>query len=46
MITGDDDTSTEVEGLLAGVDDWLAKPLDEDLLQARMSALLRRKFSV
>jgi type IV pilus assembly protein PilB len=43
MITGDSDHALEVEGLLAGVDDYVAKPFDADVLEARIGALLRRK---
>ncbi|HEX9888762.1 MAG TPA: ATPase, T2SS/T4P/T4SS family, partial [Nitriliruptorales bacterium] len=42
MITGVLDPEVEVEGLLAGVDDFLTKPFDEDVLRMRLrSAVLR-----
>ncbi len=44
MVTGVEDPAMEVEGLLAGVDDYLTKPFDEEVLLARLRALLRRKF--
>ncbi|MDX1659684.1 MAG: ATPase, T2SS/T4P/T4SS family [Nitriliruptorales bacterium] len=45
MITGLDDPNLEVEGLLAGVDDFLSKPFDPDVLRARLRAAIRRKFA-
>lgn len=44
MITGTDDPAAEVEGLLAGVDDYMVKPFDEAVFLARLKAMLRRKF--
>jgi CheY-like chemotaxis protein len=43
LITGVDDRATELKGLHAGADDYLAKPLDPDTLLARLRALLRRQ---
>ena len=43
MVTGAMDPGIEVEGLLAGVDDYLTKPFDEEVLKARLSSLLRRR---
>jgi len=42
LMTGDDDRNTEIEGLRSGADDHLAKPLDPDVLLARLQAVLRR----
>jgi type IV pilus assembly protein PilB len=42
MITGSADEGQEVASLRAGVDDYVAKPFDEDALRARMAAVLRR----
>ncbi|HVL90559.1 MAG TPA: ATPase, T2SS/T4P/T4SS family [Actinomycetota bacterium] len=39
MLTGDD--SGEIEGLRAGVDDYIVKPFDEDRLRARIERALR-----
>lgn len=44
MITGMEDPALEVEGLLAGVDDYIKKPFDGDILRARLAAAMRRKF--
>jgi type IV pilus assembly protein PilB len=46
MVTGVEDPALEVEGLLAGVDDFLTKPFDEDVLRARLRSLLRRHATV
>ena len=43
IITGYDDPETEMEGLRAGADDWLAKPVDLEVLIARLTRLLRRR---
>ncbi|MBW3621199.1 MAG: Flp pilus assembly complex ATPase component TadA [Actinobacteria bacterium] len=45
MVTGSADSAVEVEGLLAGVDDYLTKPFDEDVLRARLTSLLRRRVT-
>ncbi len=42
LITGSDERGTELAGLRAGADDFLPKPLDPDVLVARLDALLRR----
>ena len=42
MITADTAPATRLSALSAGADDILAKPLDEDLLLARIRSLLRR----
>jgi DNA-binding response OmpR family regulator len=44
MITSRADTSDAVEGLNAGADDFLVKPLDASVLLARVQALLRRAY--
>jgi type IV pilus assembly protein PilB len=43
LVTGQDDRETELTGLAAGADDYLAKPVDPDVLLARLDAVLRRK---
>jgi DNA-binding response OmpR family regulator len=43
LMTGADDRNAELEGLRAGADDHLAKPLDPDVLVARLGAVLRRR---
>jgi DNA-binding response OmpR family regulator len=42
MLTALDDPRSTVEGLADGADDYLGKPFDLDVLQARVMALLRR----
>lgn len=42
MLTADTAPATRLSALAAGADDILAKPLDEDLLLARIRSLLRR----
>ena len=42
MLTALDDSSSTVEGLSDGADDYLGKPFDLDVLSARAHALLRR----
>ncbi|MBW3664510.1 MAG: Flp pilus assembly complex ATPase component TadA [Actinobacteria bacterium] len=42
MLTGVVDPEVEVEGLLAGVDDYLTKPFDEEVLRARLQAAMHR----
>lgn len=42
LMTGADDRETELAGLRAGADDYLTKPLDPDVLAARLDAVLRR----
>ena len=42
MLTALGQTSDQVKGLRAGADDYLTKPFDLDILQARLEALLRR----
>ncbi len=43
MITGHPDAAVEVEGLVAGIDDYVTKPFDGDVLQARIAAAARRQ---
>jgi DNA-binding response OmpR family regulator len=42
MLTGNDTPGDVVRGLDAGADDYLTKPLDLDVLKARVRALVRR----
>jgi DNA-binding response OmpR family regulator len=42
MLTALDDPRSTVEGLADGADDYLGKPFDLEVLQARVKALLRR----
>ncbi len=42
LMTGLDDPSTELEGLRAGADDHVTKPLDLEVLLARLDAVRRR----
>lgn len=42
MLTARDDPESTVEGLSEGADDYLGKPFDLEVLQARARALLRR----
>ncbi|HUR83255.1 MAG TPA: response regulator transcription factor [Thermoanaerobaculia bacterium] len=42
MLTALDDARSTVEGLDEGADDYLGKPFDVDVLEARVKALLRR----
>ena len=42
MITALDDDESIVDGLSEGADDYMGKPFDLDVLEARMKALLRR----
>lgn len=44
MMTGAGDAQSERESLRAGVDDYVAKPFDEDALRARMDLVLKRKL--
>jgi two-component system KDP operon response regulator KdpE len=43
VLTAADDHESEIECLEAGVDDFLHKPVVEDVLRARLAALLRRR---
>ncbi|HWH33629.1 MAG TPA: ATPase, T2SS/T4P/T4SS family [Egibacteraceae bacterium] len=43
LMTGQDDRDTEIEGLRSGADDHLSKPLDPEVLLARLEAVLRRR---
>lgn len=42
MLTALDSRTDELNGLTIGADDYLTKPFDLDILQARMQALVRR----
>jgi two-component system copper resistance phosphate regulon response regulator CusR len=42
MLTAMDDARATIEGLEEGADDYLGKPFDVDVLEARVKALLRR----
>jgi type IV pilus assembly protein PilB len=42
LMTGSDDVDTEIQGLRAGADDHVLKPLDYHLLMARLAAVRRR----
>ena len=42
MLTALDQPSDQVRGLRSGADDYLSKPFDIDIFQARLEALLRR----
>ncbi|MDE2591798.1 MAG: response regulator transcription factor [Actinomycetales bacterium] len=42
MLTAKSDTEDEVRGLNAGADDYIAKPIDQEKLLARINASLRR----
>lgn len=42
MLTAMDDSRSTVEGLGEGADDYLGKPFDVEVLEARVQALLRR----
>jgi DNA-binding response OmpR family regulator len=42
MLTAIDDLQSEVDSLNLGADDYLSKPVSEELLKARIKALLRR----
>ncbi len=42
MLTALNSSSDQVKGLRAGADDYLAKPFDLDVFQARLDALVRR----
>jgi type IV pilus assembly protein PilB len=42
LVTGHDDRDTELTGLQAGADDYLTKPVDPEVLLARLEAVRRR----
>jgi two-component system, cell cycle response regulator len=42
LLTDDADPASEIEGLRAGADDHLLKPLNRELLLSRVNGLLRR----
>jgi two-component system copper resistance phosphate regulon response regulator CusR len=42
MLTALDDSSAVIDGLSVGADDYIGKPFDLDVLEARMKVLLRR----
>jgi type II secretory ATPase GspE/PulE/Tfp pilus assembly ATPase PilB-like protein len=46
VITGHDSPEVETEGLRAGADDWIAKPIDMDILLARLHRLVARTVGV
>ncbi|HUG85440.1 MAG TPA: ATPase, T2SS/T4P/T4SS family [Euzebya sp.] len=46
IITGHDDPEVEMEGLRAGADDWIAKPVDLEVLVARLTRLVTRRIPV
>lgn len=46
VITGMEDAQTEVESLLAGVDDYLRKPFDDEVLRSRLLAARLRHATV
>jgi type IV pilus assembly protein PilB len=43
LFTGSEGPDTELRGLQAGADDYITKPVDPDILRARLAALLRRR---
>ncbi|HEX2026850.1 MAG TPA: ATPase, T2SS/T4P/T4SS family [Nitriliruptorales bacterium] len=43
MLTGVEDARQEVESLVAGVDDYLRKPFDDEVLRGRLLAARRRQ---
>ena len=45
MLTAQTQTEDKVQGLFAGADDYLGKPFSWEELQARITALARRRFS-
>ena len=45
MVTGRSEEEDLVEGLEAGADDFVTKPIAEPILAARITALLRRSYS-
>jgi|SRR5215212_9299352 len=42
MLTALDDSQSTIDGLSGGADDYIGKPFDIDVLEARIKALLRR----
>lgn len=46
IITGHDDPEVEMQGLRAGADDWIAKPVDLEILLARLDRLVSRRATV
>lgn len=46
LLTARDQVTDRVKGLDLGADDYLAKPFDQDELNARIRALLRRKNTI
>ena len=46
MLTARDTKQDELEGLYVGADDYIVKPFDLALLEARIKALLRRQSGV
>ena len=42
MVTALDDSESLIDGLARGADDYIGKPFDLDVLEARMKALVRR----
>ena len=46
FVTGRDSSTEKIRGLRLGADDWIVKPLEFDVLLARLEAVLRRRNSL
>jgi DNA-binding response OmpR family regulator len=46
VVTGHDSPEMEMEALRSGADDWVAKPVDMDVLLARLHRLVSRSVGV
>jgi CheY-like chemotaxis protein len=46
VVTGHDSPEAEMEALRSGADDWVAKPVDMDVLLARLQRLVARAVGV